>query len=106
VPDLIAARREGLRRYGSLAATYVRDFERKWLGADLPKDEALVGSADIQSLADMAGSSDVVRGMRTVPFDLRVLMQLVAVSAAPFLPLVLTAIPLAELLQRVVGMVL
>lgn len=106
VPDLIAARREGLRRYGALAATYVRDFERKWLGASMPTDEALVGSADIQSLADMAGSSDVVRGMRPVPFDLRVLVQLVAISAAPFLPLVLTVIPLAELLQRVVEMVL
>jgi hypothetical protein len=106
VPALIAARREGLRRYGALAATYVRDFERKWLGASMPTDEALVGSADIQSLVDMAGSSDVVRGMRPVPFDLRVLVQLVAISAAPFLPLVLTVIPLAELLQRVVEMVL
>lgn len=106
VPDLVTARREGLRKYGALAATYVRDFERKWLGASMPTDEALVGSADIQSLADMAGGSDVVREMRPVPFDLRVLVQLVVVSAAPFLPLVLTAIPLTELLQRVVGMVL
>jgi hypothetical protein len=106
VPDLIAARREGLRKYGALAATYVRDFERKWLGASMPTDEVLVGNAGIQSLADMAGSSDVVREMRPVPFDLRVLAQLVAVAAAPFLPLVLTAIPLTELLRRVVGMVL
>jgi hypothetical protein len=44
--------------------------------------------------------------MRPVPFDLRVLLQLVVISAAPFLPLVLTVIPLTELLQRVVGMVL
>jgi hypothetical protein len=106
VPDLIAARREGLRRYGALAATHVRDFERKWLGASMPTDEALLGSTDISSMADMAGGSDVVREMRPVPFDLRVLLQLVAISAAPFLPLVLTVIPLAELLQRVVGMVL
>lgn len=106
VPDLIVARREGLRRYGALAAAYVRDFERKWLGASMPAGEALLGSADIQSLVDMAGSSDVVREMRPVPFDLRVLVQLVVISAAPFLPLVLTVIPLTELLQRVVGMVL
>lgn len=106
VPDLITARRDGLRRYGALAATYVRDFERKWLGAGIPTTEALVGNADIQSLADMAGGSDVVREMRPVPFDLRVLVQLVAIAAAPFLPLVLTVIPLAELLQRVVAMVL
>lgn len=106
VPGLIAARRDGLRRYGALAATYVRDFERKWLDADMPTDESLLGSADVQSLTDMAGSNDVVREMRPVPFDLRVLVQLVVISAAPFLPLVLTVIPLTELLQRVVGMVL
>lgn len=106
VPDLIAARRDGLRRYGALTATYVRDFEHKWMRAGLPTDEALIGNADVQSLADMASSSDVVREMRPVPFDLRVLAQLVVISAAPFLPLVLTVIPLAELLQRVVAMVL
>lgn len=106
VPDLIAARREGLLRYGALAAAHVREFERKWMGASMPTDERLLGSADISSLADMAGSSDVVREMRPVPFDLRALLQLVVVAAAPFLPLVLTVIPLAELLQRVVGMVL
>jgi hypothetical protein len=106
VPDLMAARRDGLRRYGALAATYVREFENKWLGPGIPTTEVLVGSADVQSLADMAGSSDVVREMRPVPFDLRVLVQLVVVAAAPFLPLVLTVIPLAELLKRVVEMVL
>jgi hypothetical protein len=106
VPGLITSRRDGLRRYGALAAAYVREFENKWLRPRLPADEALVGNADVQSLADMAGSSDVVREMRPVPFDLRVLVQLVAVAAAPFLPLVLTVIPLAELLRRVVGMVL
>ncbi|WP_368564681.1 hypothetical protein [Pseudoxanthomonas sp. UTMC 1351] len=106
VPDLMAARRDGLRRYGALAATYVREFENKWLGPGIPTTEALVGNADVQSLADMAGSSDVVREMRPVPFDLRVLVQLVVVAAAPFLPLVLTVIPLAELLKRVVEMVL
>jgi hypothetical protein len=106
VPGLVTARRDGLRRYGALGATYVREFENKWLGASVPTNEALVGSADVQSLADMAGSSDVVREMRPVPFDVRVLVQLVVISAAPFLPLVLTVIPLAELLQRVVEMVL
>lgn len=106
VPALMAARRDGLRRYGALAATYVRDFENKWLGAGVPTSGALVGSADVQSLADMAGSSDVVREMRPVPFDLRVLVQLIVISATPFLPLVLTVIPLAELLKRVVEMVL
>lgn len=104
-PDLMAARREGLRKYGALATTYVREFERKWLqGGAAPADEPLVGSADIQSLADLAGSSDIVREMWPVAFDLRTSIQLVAATAAPFLPLVLTVIPFAELVKRVLGM--
>lgn len=106
VPRLVAARREGLRRYGALTAAHGRDFEGKWIDTTMPAGERLLGNADISSLADMAGSYDVVRAMRPVPLDLRVLLQLLAISAAPFLPLVLTAIPLAELLRRVVGMVL
>jgi hypothetical protein len=104
-PDLMEARRDGLRKYGALATTYVREFERKWLqGGSAPADEPLVGSADIQSLADLAGSSDIVREMRPVAFDLRTLIQLTLATSAPFLPLVLTVIPFAELVQRVLGM--
>ena len=106
VPDLIAARREGLRRYGALAAIHGREFERKWIESGIPSGGALLGNPDISSLSDLAGSNDVVREMHPTPFDLRVLLQLVAISVVPFLPLVLTVIPLADLLQRVVGMVL
>ncbi|TYT25940.1 hypothetical protein FZO89_06555 [Luteimonas viscosa] len=106
VPRLVAARREGLRRYGALAAAHGREFESKWIRAPAPAGDRLLGNADVSSLSDLASSHDVVRAMRPVPFDLRVLLQLVAISAAPFLPLVLTEIPLAELLRRVVGMVL
>ncbi|KAF1721249.1 hypothetical protein [Pseudoxanthomonas wuyuanensis] len=104
-PDLMEARRVGLRKYGALATTYVREFERKWLqGGHVPAGDPLVGSADIQSLADLAGSSDIVREMWPVAFDLRTLLQLVAATATPFLPLVLTVIPFAELVKRVLGM--
>lgn len=106
VPDLVAARRDGLRRYGALAALHAREFERKWMDETKPSDDALVGSPDISSLADLGASSDVVHEMRPVPFDLRVLVQLLAISVAPFAPLVLTVIPLSDLLQRVAGMLL
>ena len=33
-----------------------------------PADEPLIGSADIQSLADLGNSFEVVRGLRWVPF--------------------------------------
>jgi hypothetical protein len=52
VPVLAHAKRVGLREYGSLAQRYVADFDQKWLRGGAPAEEALLGSADIQSLAD------------------------------------------------------
>jgi hypothetical protein len=105
-PGLIAARRDGLRKYGMLATTYVRDFERKWLEGGTPAGEPLLGSADIQSLTDLTGSTDIVREIWPFPFDWRVLIQLVVVTSAPFFPLVLTVIPFTELVRGVVEMLL
>lgn len=105
-PDLMAARRDGLRKYDALASAYVRDFEHKWLAGGVPAGEPLLGSADIQSLADLSGSSDVVRAMWPIPFDLRTFVQLLVVASAPFFPLVLTVIPFTELVRRVAEMVL
>lgn len=104
VPDLVQARRSGLRRFGVLATTYAEDFERKWMLGSKPGDEPLVGSGDIQSLNDLAGAYEVVAGMRPFPFNLRVLVRSMVIIAIPFFPLVLTVIPLGDLIQKVAGM--
>ena len=62
VPGLLAAKRRGLREYGLLADRYVREFDRKWLHGGAAPDEALVGTGDIQSLADLGNSFAVVSG--------------------------------------------
>ena len=100
MPDLARAKRVGLREYGSLAHRYVHEFDRKWLRGGVSPDEPLMGSADIQSLADMGNSFEVVRGMRAVPFTREAVFQLAALTLAPLLPLTLTMISLEELLGR------
>ncbi len=105
-PSLVAAKRRGLREYGLLADRYVREFDRKWLHGGAAADEALVGSADIQSLADLGNSYAVVREMRAVPFGKQTLIQLTVVTALPLLPLGLTMFSLEELLRRVLGTLL
>src|SRR5262249_39119461 len=55
-PHLATTRRIGLREYGLLAERYVRAFDSKWLRGGAPPDEPLLGSADIQSLADLGNS--------------------------------------------------
>ena len=102
-PNLLQAKRRGLREYGVLADRYVKEFERKWLHGGAAPDEPLVGSADIQSLADLDGGFDVVRGMRPFPFGRETVIQLVVTVVLPGLPLVLTVIPLEELVKRLLG---
>jgi len=79
----------------------VRDFDRKWLRAGAPPDEPLVGSADLQSLADLGTSFDVVREMRWVPFTWPTVLQLIGITLLPVLPLTLTMLSLRDLLERV-----
>jgi hypothetical protein len=103
-PQLAAARRDGLREYGSLAERYVRAFDTKWLRGGASADESFLGSGDIQSLADLGNSMEVVRGMRTFPITREALVQLAVVTFVPIIPLFLTMMPLEDLLRKLFGM--
>jgi hypothetical protein len=105
-PTLLALKRQGRREYGALAARYTREFHEKWIRGGAPADEALVGSADIQSLADLANSYEVVRGMQAAPFGRDTVIQLAVSAVVPLLPLALTVLPAEEILKRLVGMLL
>ncbi len=98
--QLAAAKRVGLREYGALAQRYAREFDDKWLRSGAPANEPLIGSADIQSLADLGNSFTVVKEMRLVPFTLQTALQLALTTLAPVAPLALTMVPLDELLTR------
>ena len=102
-PQLAQAKRTGLREYGSLAQSYVREFDYKWLRGGAPPDEPLIGSGDIQSLADLGNSFEVVKTMRIAPFTKENLLHIVAYTLAPVMPLALTLMPLEELLKKLVG---
>jgi hypothetical protein len=105
-PKLLALKRRGRREYGTLAARYTREFHEKWIeGAALP-DEPLLGSADIQSLADLANSYEVVRGIRAVPFGRDTIIQVAVPALIPFAPLALTVVPAEEILKKLLGMLL
>ena len=102
-PQLAQAKRTGNREYGTLAQRYVREFDAKWLRGGAPADEPLVGSGDIQSLADLGNSFEVVRTMRLAPVTKEAILQLAAATLAPVVPLALTMMPLEELLKRLLG---
>lgn len=55
-PKLVALKYEGLKQYSRLATAYTLAFQRRWLSPDAVRHEDLLGSADIQSLADLGNS--------------------------------------------------
>jgi hypothetical protein len=103
--QLAEVKRKGNREYGTLAARYVREFDAKWLRGGAPADEPLVGSGDIQSLADLGNSFEIVKTMRIVPVTKEAILRLMAATLAPLVPLALTMMPLEELLKKLLGIV-
>ena len=101
-PQILATKRRGKREYGALAATYTREFDRRWIRRANHEGESLLGTSDIQSLADLDNSYSIIQEMKAVPFNRDLLLQLVCATLAPFAPLVLTMIPLEELLDRII----
>ena len=106
VPQLVLARRVGRAEYGNLAQRYMREFDTKWVRGDAPAGEPLIGSPDIQSLADMGNSYAVLQEMSVSPVSKGMVFQLAAITVAPLLPLVLTMMPLEELLKKLFGILI
>lgn len=98
---LSAAKRQSLREYSQLSRRYADEFADKWIHSTRPAGEALVGSADLQSLADLGNSFDRVRGMSVVPITRGAVVQLVVATLLPLAPLLLTLISFEELLKRI-----
>jgi hypothetical protein len=104
-PCLMRAKRTGLPEYGRLASRYVQGFDIKWVRGGTAPAEPLLGSGDIQSLADLGNSIQAIRDIWPFPFGRDTVIQLVVFPLIPVLPLVLTMIPFEELVKKLVGAV-
>ncbi len=99
-PQLRAARRKGLTEMGALGQRYAREFKQKWMEGLRDPDDPLLGSGDIQSLADMRNSFDVVAEIRLVPFTMKNVTSLAFITLAPLAPLLLTMFSVDQLLDQ------
>ena len=95
---LVEAKQRALLEYGTLAATYTRAFAAKWLPTDPPPDEPILGTPDLQSLADLGTSFGMIRGMTIIPIATFQILLIAGAAALPFVPLVLLAFPLDQLI--------
>ena len=99
VPMLVRTRLEALREYGLLVDRYNRAFHEKWIEGKALAGEPLLGSADIQSLADLGNSYRFVQEMKPFPFSLRAILQMGVTTSLPCLPLLLLVMPISQILS-------
>lgn len=96
------AKQAGLRESGRLIERYVREFDDRWVRGGAGGGTPLLGSPDLQSLADLGNVYAVVRNMRWAPFGPQDVLYLGAAAIAPLLPLALTMFPAEELLDQLI----
>lgn len=99
------AHRMARREFGILSSKYVDGFRDKWIQHQTENTEPLLGTPDLQSLADLGNSFKTVTEIRLVPFGKEVLIRLVGILILPLLPLILTVIPLKEIVNWIVKLV-
>jgi len=102
-PKLFKVKRQGILDYGALANAYTQSFDDKWVHGK-QQGEPLLGSSDIQSLADLSNSFAIVRDMRPVPVNKNTLIALALAAALPLLPVIFLVSPADELVRAVLKM--
>jgi hypothetical protein len=103
---LSRAKRDATFAYNALASDYTHLFDRKWIQSPPPAGESLLGTADIQSLADMGGSYERLVTMRLFPAAKGNVLGAVVITILPFLPLALMVMPFNELVKKLLAIML
>lgn len=99
IVHLERARRVAGREYGILASQYVDEFRRKWTENTSENPEPLLGTPDLQSLADLGNAFTTVSRIRVLPVGKDAVIRLLVWLVVPLLPLILTIIPLGQIVD-------
>jgi hypothetical protein len=103
-PKLSNVRKAGLLEYGKLAHSYSQSFDQKWVHYSERPTEPLLGTGDIQSLADLGNSFGLVEAMNIAPITKGLILQLGVQTALPLLPVIILGTPTPELVRAVMKM--
>ena len=101
-PAMLRTRDKAMIEYGRLAQAHHQAFRDTWINGDRRSAE-LLGSPDLSSAADLNSIAQTALSMRIVPLNLTAFLQVFIAALAPFIAVVVSLIPLAELLKWLVG---
>ena len=99
---LVRTKREGSINMANSATTYTAHFRGNGSTNQNPEHEPLLGTGDLQSLADLGNSYGFIAKMGLLPLDLRTVLHLIVASLLPMTPLLLTVMPLKDIVKLLV----
>ncbi len=103
---LFRVKNEGLLQLGNLSADLSRKFEREWVN-DVPVDKVLMQKEIDPSLVyDYSEMYASLQELRVIPITLRDIAGMAFVLFLPFVPIIFIHFSVAELLQKVAGILL
>ena len=92
----------GVFSYGELADKVGRQFEDKWLDNYEKFGSGALEATDFSATTDLYQVVANVHEMKALPFELRALVALVVTTLLPFIPVVMMMIPIKQLAQEVI----
>ncbi len=101
---ILRAKLQARAQYGLLARDYMEQFHQRWVVE--ARREDLLGTGDIQSLADIGNAFEVIGQVRLMPFDRRSAAIAAGAVLLPMIPLLLTEVPLREIASKLVATIL
>lgn len=102
MPPLIRQRRKGVFEYSALIQEHHRQFDEKWLQKE--HEPISPGTPDPSSMADLNSSFEIVKNMKTLPFNIKIMVSTIIFAILPMIPLVAFEYNLADLLVKVLKM--
>jgi hypothetical protein len=105
-PTLIRSKLEYWGKYGPLASTYVQAFDEKWILQTGYSNQSLLGSPDIQSLADLRNSYAGIAEMRTLLPNRTTVGILAMAYVVPVVPLLASVVSLRRVLSEAYALLL
>ena len=101
---LFRTKNRGLMRLSMLGATLSRKFEEDWVN-DLPIEKRIdENQVDPSMLYDYFGLYECLQQLDTVPITLRDILGMAIVLFIPFIPILFIHFSVAELLQKIAGL--
>jgi hypothetical protein len=103
---LLRARTRGIFQYGALAESVGQQFESRWLASPSIVSDQALAAPDFSATTDLYSITANAYNMGLVPLRLPQVVPLVIAALLPFVPVVLVALPLNEILSYAAKFVL